>query len=38
MTSPQFQAEAGAWMDEDLDAGIEHVVHDWRGRPLKALP
>jgi hypothetical protein len=37
VASPQFQTESGEWMDEDLDAGIEYVVHDWRGRPVKAL-
>ena len=37
VVSPEFQSEAGSWMEEDLDAGIEHVVHDWEGNPVETL-
>ncbi len=37
LLSPEFQATARAWMKEDLDNGVDHVVHDWRGDPVKHL-
>src|SRR5208283_3505465 len=37
LVSPEFQSEAGEWMEEDLDNGIVHVIHDWQGRPVERL-
>jgi hypothetical protein len=35
--SPQMQAEAEAWEQEDIDLGAEYVIHDWRGGPVTTL-